>query len=310
MAIEITELEKSRSLSGPNQFVWNYQVRGTLVIDDVANILFTSSPTNYGFWLRMWDQKRIAPLGGGVWDCEVPYGVGDIPLLGISSLPPGSGTGGSGGSTPGSATTPADGDPLGREWSTDFSLGSFIRTKSIETLGGYSLIFDTGSGTDVPIVITPNASGDVIGYNPETGDVAGVDVGSGVQRLEYQVKVPVLTMGYIKMLRRLMSPEPHVNSEAFLGQAAGEVKIVGTNINWSNANGFTIRFQFDIATNRTGIKVSDDLPTVDVKGWYYLDVTYMTKPNPDDPTRSLIKVPVQYVVHRVFPEADLNIIFS
>lgn len=307
MAIEIGELPNSRSLDGPNQFTWRYWVTGTSVIDSVATALYNASPTNYGFWLRMWDQKTITPNGGGSWNCEVPYGVGDIPNITIPSLPSGSlgGDGGQGGAGTTSPPAPADGDALGREWTVDISLGTRLRTKSIQTFGGWCI--SRVGGVDVVIEIDPREDGEVIGYNPETGEVAGVEVPTAVMRLELQAKVPVLTMGYIKQARNLIGK---VNIEAFLGYPAGEVKLAGAAISWSNANGFTIRYTVDIAKNQTGVIVSEDLPPVDVKGWEYLDVTYATRPNTEGPSGSLTKVPIMYVVHQVILTEDLNLLFS
>jgi hypothetical protein len=127
--------------------------------------------------------------------------------------------------------------------------------------------------------------------------------------MELNFKVPILTMGYVKKIRRLFSP-PHVNSEAFLGHSAGEVKTAGANIQWSQANGFSIRLSFDVGTNQFDIMVDEDLPLVEsLEAWQHLDVLFVSRRNTDSPTGIAPKA-VQYIVHNVIETADLNDIFT
>jgi len=307
VSLLITELTNSRELQGTSRFVWRYQVSGTSVIDDVASLVILTAPTHYGFWRLQWYLKTIVPdpMGGGVWNVEVPYGVGDFPLLRPDSLPDGT------------KDRPADGghntdDPLGREWSMDFGQGTRLLTKSRETLGGNRLT-TAAERVSTPFLWAPipaQFNGAVIGYNPESGDVSGVEIPSGTMRLTYSFKVSVLTMDYVKKVRSYCSPEPFVNSEAFLGYEAGEVKFIGATIQWSQAMGFQIRFEFEVGKNRYGVSIDDSFPTVDIKAWHYLDVTYRTFLNPAGPTGVAYKAVERYVIHRVLPEGDLNDLFT
>jgi hypothetical protein len=177
-------------------------------------------------------------------------------------------------------------------------------TKSLSTEGGWWAEFTPGGVIQHEIGAETN--GFVVGYDPMNGEVKGVEVPTCVQRMELQYKVPVLTMGYLKKLK---SYSNHTNSEVFLGQPIGAVKMVGANVQWSNANGYTVRIVLDIGTNQVRVRVSDDLPTTDVKAWQYLDVKYLPKPDTNSPS-GVSSTVIGYIVHNVLETADLNDIFT
>jgi hypothetical protein len=305
--MSVTVTYEEHSLEGPTRLVRRYLVKGSLLIDDIATALFidVNCPFRYGFWLRLWDQKVLHDVGGGAWKCEVPYGVGDYPHLSIPSLGGSSGGTTDGGRPGGGYTLPGDDVALGPEWSIDFSQGSALKTKSIRTKGGYSL--STIGGVQIPVQILPNEDGDVIGYDFISGEVKGVEVPVGIQRVEYTFKIPQLTLSYMRRLRDLSSP-PNTNTEAFAGFAAGEVKFVGGNVSFTYANGVSVRLFLDVGKTQEVI-VSADLPPVTVRPWQYLDVAYMPMRDSDSPT-GYSKQVLQYVVHDVLPDADFNDLFT
>lgn len=317
----IYETKESRGLSG-DRLVLRYVITGASTVDDAADLLYSTSPSSYAYLQRQWNDKSLTPLGGNVWEAEVPYGVGDIPIVNIPGLP--SYTSGVGNQSPSAPSTPSDSEVLGPEWSTDYGQSTRKRTKSIKNLGGVRLkTIAEGGGT---IAVTPddfvNAGGSnpyvdggpnapgggILGFDVDSGVAEGVDVPTGSIRKELNIKVPFITMGYSKLLENL---NQHVNSEAFLGRAAGEVLFAGAQVQTKDASGTNIRYTFEIIPNVYNEKVGEDIIIPFRRGWDYLEVRYGWYENPDGPAGGPpIKLPEVALVHQVCKYADLNRLFS
>lgn len=331
MPIRIIEPPDSRDFDSFERWIFKYIVKGTMDQDAVADALVNYTEPTIGGWTRLWSKLRIAPdpKGGGVWHCEVPYGLGDEPVLipGSGGVGGGGGVSGGGsesGAPPGfSGMTPPDAlsedDPLGREWVLDFSSKTRKRYKSIKDFGGKAIFFNfDGSRTvleleavdegDDPYVegVGEAPIGSAIGYNEQTGEVSGCDVPDGTLRLELTLRLPYITLAYTKLLKRLQN---HVNSEAFLSRPAGEVMFVSANEQGKAVGAVMVRYVFEFRDNVTDERI-DELITIPFRrGWDVLDVKYKPTQDPDGPAGKMINMVSQAKVQQVVEYDDLNQLF-
>ena len=318
MAVSIRELKESQSLEG-QRYVLRYILTGTTDIEEAATALYDETPESVGQFSRQWSERSIRPLGGGVWECEVPYGANEAPTVTLTNQPePVTGPGSQEGS---SFSSPSDSTIVGAEWQKTYGETTRKRLKSIKDFGGVRLGTASEGGGTIDIVsddflasgeapftidgVDPPKGGPV-GYDPDSGEVAGVDVPSPSDRLTLRVKVPYINHGYLKLVERLRSC---VNSEAFIGRQAGEVRFAGAVIAKRDADGTTLDYEFEIIPNASTEKIGDDLVILNRRGWDYLDVRYAWYEDPAGPDGKLIRLPERAVVHQVLPYADLNQLF-
>lgn len=324
MSVWVSEDFNSRELRGVGSLTYRYTAGGSSDIEAIATAVVQASPESFGYYQRQWLDKTMTPLGGGCWKVEIPYGLGDLLTVTLPGVtggggggPGGSGGGGgTGGSGGGSYQQPSDTTPLGREWSVDYSQGTRKVTKSIKFFGG----FDWNGGVYPPTTGTPADSGSgpyevggasppkgaPIGFDPNTGEVTGLDVPDGIQRWQLQAKIPAFTMGYGKLLESLQFC---VNSRPFLGRAVGEVMFIGTQFGWKSSDGINGTYTFDMKRNKTNIKVGDRITIASLRGWDYLEVFYDWALKPEGPEGEMIKKPRFAAVHQVCEYADLNQLF-
>lgn len=93
-----------------------------------------------------------------------------------------------------------------------------------------------------------------------------------------------------------------VNSETFLGRAAGEVLFLGaTGSRLGNSGKYEITFKFAISPNRSGFS-HGDITGIDKAGWDYLWFYYDSTTN----ANKLVKRPAAAYVERVYPQESFS----
>jgi hypothetical protein len=304
MSVTVVELKTSRELSGNRTFMFKFLAWGSETIDDIADAVYAFSLTNYGFWIRQWNDKTMTPLGGGFWSVQVPYGVGDYPLIAAPGTPPGPG-----GTPAAPPFAPAADDALGRSWRFEFSSGTVHIHSSKQVVSAQKM-----DGSNVlDIASNPVADGEggqPIGADGD-GKVQGVDIAVGTQRWTYTTKLQVMTFGYMDIIESL---QHKVNSVTFLNRAVGEVLFVGGDVVASEADGFTGTFTFDVARNRSvaggnPIKLfnpysGEELTITEKRGWDLLDVRNVSA-SLNGKAREVIS---EAWIHQVYDYDDLNVL--
>mgnify|MGYP000438066090 FL=1 len=242
---------------------------------------------------------------------EADFGMSGMPLQGISAeeksskvwmatakyqatqsvaSPDGqTGTGHDPGTPP---TRPAEGDPLGPEYSFSTMGGTTKIYQSIATLE--SLAADGGAVPD-----TYRA----IGAHGDSDQVDGVDIVTPNLTWTKTIKVGAVNMKY---LNRLADYTGKVNSTAFYGFEDGEVLFMGCtgqykispdNLNW------TLTYSFAISKNVDTLEVSDEITfPLGKRGWEYVWASYAKK----KATTALSRQVIYAYIEQVYEERDFK----
>lgn len=193
-------------------------------------------------------------VGGPVWMCTAEYSSSSTTADALD------GQGGSETSPP-PPPAPSPTDPIGNEYSFDISGVTEKITQSKET------VYTAGKGDVAPD--TKRA----IGVTAD-GQVEGCERISPKFELSISKTFGYITLGYIGTLMRMVGT---TNASTFYGFSAGEVLLMGASggpENNQSTSKAKVTFKFGIAPNLTGVTVSDDIASVNKKGWEYLWVAY------------------------------------
>jgi hypothetical protein len=240
-------------------------------------------PVYAGLSLLGYDPK---PAGGGLWFVTARYGLREgapAPAVGGAPNPPGAPS-----SPP---PTPAEGEPLGPEWSFTTTGGTQRLYQSLET-----------RSKDRAGVLLPADYKRAIGVTKD--GVEGVDVVAPKFEFTYTAKFAALSAGYLKILGR-MSGE--VNAAGFMGWAEEEVLYLGATGAFrqgdvAQGGGWTVTFNFAAGKNRTNVAVSPDITLPEVRAWDYVWVSYEEGESNGVKTRTAIAA----YAERVYPKGDFS----
>lgn len=171
-------------------------------------------------------------------------------------------------------------DPIGRDiYNVDVPYGP----QNNQT-GSYSLTFDTTGGT-----VHVKASKETIGRYPANAfnhkqlinvhgkDVDGIDIAIPALKLSVQFKHPlgIITLAHIRHLARVTAM---VNSDAFLGFAAGEVLLLGCRGSMGTDSETTVTYDFACSENADGASAPKlnigDIADIVKKGHDYAWISY------------------------------------
>jgi hypothetical protein len=199
-------------------------LRGVDPEDDAADVDALAKAFVPQFWAGLNRQLPIptVEIATGLWEVTGNY----APAAGRETVAPG-------GSSPGPPPPPVPGetDPLGPEFSFSTGGGRKHVKQSDTTLQAVR----AGGGT-------PRNFHNLIGVNPETGEVAGADIIAPSFHWGYRTYFPELPHNYLTVLRELtgtINVEPffgHEHSECLLESVTGQSKLGG---------GFDVSFGFE-----------------------------------------------------------------
>ncbi|TXH48565.1 MAG: hypothetical protein E6Q97_24470 [Desulfurellales bacterium] len=179
-----------------------------------------------------------------------------------------------------------------------------------EEVGSVEVSFDTTGGT----IHRTQGIGDTRIYGPDAPDnhgaigltddgVEGVDVPAPALSWTETHVFPktAISWSYVKTLRALTG---RTNDATFRGQAAGEVRYLGTT-GQPQGSKYVLTFKFESSENATGLEI-DAITGIEKKGWEYLWVRYQTVK--DAVAKMLTKKPVGVYVQQVSEQGDFSLL--
>jgi len=282
------ELKGSRAYNGGNQLDFKYIVYRSDDIDEIYQTVVAVAPNPFGVWTPQYQKVNLDPVGGGVWNVTLPYGVGDTPITGAPGAPAGPG-----GTPPPPPPAPTADQALGPEWSFDTTGGTAHATQRYPspTAGRYAIL-----RSDLPG--DPPATNGAIGLDND-GKVNGVDITVPNQRFTYTTKFPVITHGYLQVIERLTGS---VNSQPYLNRAARELLFMGASGSWKQVEGWTVTFQWAFSPNLPNLEPTTGLVIPDKPGWYHLWFMYEQAPS----NGFVITRPAVAFVDQIYPEENFD----
>lgn len=173
---------------------------------------------------------NLQPLGGGVWMCEVKYGWQSSQAD----------------DDPDKTETPDEETLLGPEYNFDIGVQTVHITQSLLTV----------SRNAPPNKTAPDYHG-AIGATRD--GVAGCDVAYPQGSFSVKVQRRWLTLAYLRMLRYMTAK---VNSLAWRGFAAGELRFDGASGSSQPGKAFEITYKFSMGENLTNIDVIPSFPSI------------------------------------------------
>ena len=278
MAVTVRELVKSRAFSVggrdsslPKEFL----VYRSDDENEVYQALLTETDEVFDNLLR--SKVSAKPLGGGVWEGTVQYGLpegGAGTAIGATPVIPLSG--------PASAQSLDPSDPAmgGLEVTFDFLGETKHITQSIQTK--YE---DSATGG------TPKDYKQAIGVSKD--GVAGTDIFVGRLEMTVTQKRSSVTMANLTAWRSLVGTW---NDATFWGYEQGEVLYLGGTGSCVQRGQWIVSHKFAIGENQVDVVVSPDLTIPSVDAWDYVWFTYV----PDD-TTGLMTVADVYVEQVYYP---------
>lgn len=294
-ARDIVELWRGQNFSGGTpQTLWKFQGYSTSLDVDTAfhaALLAETIPIEYGGLPIDLPGRTIADLGGKVWHVMVPYSgkAGSIIMGGSGTASqPANPHGGESGQN----------EPVMADISFSVRGGTQHITQSKETLQSAA----TGSAT-------PRNFGQAIGVNPDTKEVAGVDVLVPEVTFTRNVQIPAIafTGAYAKLCERAVGK---VNSAVFFGYSIREVLCTSITISTSNGTGYRSgTFDFAVKRNSTITKVISADPVLeldDVEGWSYVWTTYKEQQQSVGGVNRKAVVPFEVYEEKVYDEFDFG----
>jgi hypothetical protein len=230
-------------------FAWNSSDEQEVYAAALAGSLYV-----YGFLRR----KRITldPLGGGVWNVNVTYGLDDGEPIDPANTGEPAGIGSSSAST--SASEPAGDQILGGEYTITTTGGTLHILQSLGTLDSIS---DTGG--------VPPDFRSAIGVTKES--VTGVDIYASKMEFSITRSIVGLTLDYVHIVKELTT---RLNTATFYGFREGEALFLGADITGATGKPARATYRFVGARHRPSVRVSEDILLNDVAGHAYIWCTY------------------------------------
>lgn len=274
MPVTVTELQRSRKQTlNPKQgstFTREYIVSRTTNDTTAMNAVNAEASLRYG------NLKKLAidlePAGGGLWYAAVHYGTDDGDDQTVDGTP----------------ASPAGDDPLGAEFTGDFTGATVHITQSKETVASVK----RGGGT-------PPDYKRAIGVSKD--GVAGTDKIDPKGTITVTRNYTLITLNYLKILNGLVGT---YNAATFLEHAAGEMLFTGFNVRTGSDGKKTLSFHFAISRNKTDIEICTGLTVTSKRGWDYLWVAYEPAVDAD----TLVSQPIAAYVERIYDEGDFSLI--
>lgn len=252
---------------------------GTMDDAEARAGFYAAIPSSFLGLLPTTDGADIeSPGGGPLWTCSVEYSSTTTETQD-----------GQGGETPSPPPPPAPSptDPIGTEYSFDISGVTEKITQSKET------VYTAGKGD-----IAPDTK-KAIGVTAD-GQVEGCERISPKFELTITKTFGFITLGYLNTLAQLVGT---VNNATFYGFARGEVLLLGASGGPENqSNRAKVTFKLGIVKNQTGIVISDDIASVNKKGWEYLWVAYGNVSS----SGKITQQPNAVYVERIYDYGDFN----
>lgn len=158
---------------------------------------------------------------------------------------------------------------------------------------------------------TPRNFGQAIGVNPETKEVAGVDVLVPEVTWTRNVLIPVLafTGAYAKRCELAVGK---VNSAPFFGYNARECLCTSITVGTVDGSGYRPgQFEFAVKRNRTltlTISADPELTLDDVDGWSYVWATYKPQEQTNGGVKRTAVLPFEVYEERVYDEYDFGLL--
>ena len=247
--------------------------------DDEAEVYAEAVAESPTTWLGFIRQNiGVQRDGPGKYTVAVRYGTTG---LGGGDVPTGT-------SSPTAPTSPAsDSAALGAGYSFQTTGATVHLTQSLETIS--STRAGGGDAPDFKQAIGVSKSG-----------VAGVDVPAPSLKWTRTVARASVTRAYVRTLRNLTGK---VNDDTFYGSAAGTVRYLGADGNWTGEV-WSITHHFEENENQSSIDVSADITVASKDGWDYLWVFY----EKDESEDSVGETPVAAYVERVSERGNFALI--
>lgn len=173
-------------------------------------------------------------------------------------------------------------------------------TKSLETINTYDAIDASTPGNVLKGILNATPDG-----------VEGLDIDDPVATLSLTVTKPrsFVTRSWLRSITRLIRHAP-VNDSPFIGFQAGELRIMGADIAFTDAGNVDITFEFGVAysvDSQNPIVVSDALTISSMEGWDYLQTQYRIVKRTVGGITFLAREPRLAAIERVYGRGDLSI---
>ena len=245
---------------------------------EVLQAIRDNAPLLFSGLYRM--SAKATPEGGGVWSCEVEYG---LPTDGSSrSELPTPATDPGGGPEPPAQPEPDQYAPIGPEFSFSTTGGTRKITQSLATI----------SSTAVAPNVAPDFKGAI---NATSEGVEGCEVTT--QAFEWSVtrQFAECTLAYKNRLAQMTGT---TNNDTFYGYARGELLFLGAEGQCKTGGAWSVTFKFAARKNRTDVPCGGGIFAPLVRGWHYLWVAYKK----DTSNGRTINVPLAAYVEQVYEE--------
>lgn len=278
MAVTVRELVKSRPFSVGGRaasITKDFLVYRSDDENEVFQALLAETDTVFDNLLR--SNVSAKPIGGGVWEGIVSYGlpeggagtaIGSTPVIPLS------------GPTGAQSLDPSDPAMGGLEVTFDF-LGELKHiTQSIQT-----------KYEDSALGGTPKDYKQAIGVSKD--GVAGTDIFAGKLEMTVTQKRTSVTMANLSSWRSLVGTW---NDDTFWGFEIGEVLYLGGTGSCVQRGQWIVSHKFAIGENLTDVVVSPDLTLPTVDAWDYVWFTYIP-----DSTTGLMTVNDVYIEQVYYP---------
>lgn len=270
------------------QLTWRGMAWGS---DDAATV-YEYVFLNTDLYLDGFTRREIIckPIGGGVWEVEVPYGTGEFPN-GTGGGASGGGGGGPG-AAPGREVPPPAGGDAPLEGSFQFSIQAprLRITQSLQTISSTPLA--PFAAKDYKGAIAPD----------KDGRVQGAEVPPQA-RSSFTRTVPglVVTMNFY---RTLVSLAGRTNAAKWYEFEARELLYQGCDGSYKQGEGWTLTHKFDVEPNAVNITITAGLVVPAKKGFEYLWVDYHETTSGG----LVVTTPRAAYVEKVFEDADFTLL--